>query len=130
VGKAVRSIDFADEDFRLDKLLRLDTVSTTSQRTLLFAVSPEAFMSFIRGLWQSWFRLISFAALPTVIFCSSVSGQVSTTGKIGGVVLTLRGSGSDRLHHGEESCAHGRSHAAAQADGSYLFDLLPPGITS
>ena len=60
---------------RLDKPLRLDTVSITSQRTFApIAVSREVFMSCIRGLWQSWFRSISVAALATRVVRKSRSG--------------------------------------------------------
>src|SRR5713226_6506982 len=86
------------------------------------------FMSCTRGFGQSWFRLLSFAALATLIFCSSVSAQVSTTGKIAGVVTDASGAALATASITVKSPALTADRTqSAQADGSYLFDLLPPG---
>jgi Carboxypeptidase regulatory-like domain len=71
---------------------------------------------------------ILLLALAIVLFPAVSSGQVSTTGKIAGVVTDASGGVvanatvvakssalmSERIYH-------------TQTDGSYLFDLLPPG---
>ncbi len=85
-------------------------------------------MSCVRGLWQCWFRLISVAALATFIFCSFVSAQVSTTGKITGIVTDASGAALATASITVKSSALMADRTSpAQADGSYLFDLLPPG---
>ena len=85
-------------------------------------------MSCIRGLGQSWFRLLSISLITAVIFCGSLSAQVSITGKIAGVVTDASGAAVANATITVKSPALMADRTSqAQADGSYLFDLLPPG---
>jgi hypothetical protein len=82
----------------------------------------------IPGLAQSWFRLFAFAVLATLIFCISLPAQVSTTGKIAGVVTDSSGAAVATASVTVKGPALMADRVSpAQADGSYLFDLLPPG---
>jgi outer membrane receptor protein involved in Fe transport len=85
-------------------------------------------MSRIPGLALSWFRLFAFAVLATLVFCISLTAQVSTTGKIAGVVTDASGAALATASITVKGPALMADRTSpAQGDGSYLFDLLPPG---
>ena len=85
-------------------------------------------MSRIPGLALSWFRLFAFAVLATLVFCISLTAQVSTTGKIAGVVTDASGAALATASITVKGPALMADRVSpAQGDGSYLFDLLPPG---
>src|SRR5512137_1426792 len=76
---------------------------------------------------SSWFVL----ALGLFLFVSAASGQVSITGKITGVVTDASGAAVPNATVTVKSTALMASRSmSSQADGSYLFDLLPPGTYS
>lgn len=68
-------------------------------------------------------------ALSLAVACSSfLQAQVSTTGKIAGVVTDASGASISNASVTVKSPALMADRTSpAQADGSYLFDLLPPG---
>ena len=68
-------------------------------------------------------------ALSLAVACSSfLQAQVSTTGKITGVVTDASGASISNASVTVKSPALMADRTSpAQADGSYLFDLLPPG---
>ena len=87
---------------------------------------PTRRVSFAFGFGIGWFAALAvfcLFSLPEIAW-----GQVSTTGKITGVVTDSSGAAVP----GATVAVKGTSLMAAratttQADGSYLFDLLPPG---
>jgi TonB dependent receptor/Carboxypeptidase regulatory-like domain len=81
----------------------------------------------IRVLGHSQFSLISFALFAICAVIPSAA-QVSTTGKITGVVSDPSGAAVPSATvtvSGSSLMASRTTHP--QTDGSYLFDLLPPG---
>ena len=68
-------------------------------------------------------------AVWLAVACSSVlQAQVSTTGKIAGVVTDASGASVANASITVKGAALMADRTSpAQADGSYLFDLLPPG---
>src|SRR4029077_19960233 len=85
-------------------------------------------MSCLRGFRESWFRLLSFGAFASLILCTPLLAQVSTTGKVAGVVTDASGAVVAAASVTVKSPALMADRTSpVQADGSYLFDLLPPG---
>src|ERR1700756_2007283 len=71
---------------------------------------------------------IGAIALLTVCFLGVAAAQVSATGKITGVVTDSSGAAvtnAEVTAKGSSLMATRTAHTAS--DGSYLFDLLPPG---
>ena len=74
-----------------------------------------------------WYRIF-LTVLFAVACLSLVQAQVSTTGKIAGVVTDASGASvASASITVKGSALMADRTSPAQADGSYLFDLLPPG---
>ncbi len=79
------------------------------------------------------FRKSGWVVLAIILFLSvsSTSGQVSITGKITGVVTDASGAAVPNATVTVKSTALMAARTmSSQGDGSYLFDLLPPGTYS
>jgi len=82
----------------------------------------------VARLPRLWSSLISLAALFNIFLPGLLRAQVSTTGKITGVVTDPSGAAVSNATVAVKSPALMADRTSpAQADGSYLFDLLPPG---
>jgi hypothetical protein len=82
---------------------------------------------YLSGTTRVWFR-ISLTVLFAVACLSLLQAQVSTTGKITGVVTDASGASvANASITVKGSALMAERTSPAQADGSYLFDLLPPG---
>ena len=82
----------------------------------------------VRCLTRYWSGLIRFAVLFTICLSGVLWGQVSTTGKIAGVVTDSSGAVLPNASVTVNSTAlMVPRNTQTQPDGSYLFDLLPPG---
>ena len=69
-----------------------------------------------------------FAILTLVSFVDSGRGQISTTGKITGVVTDVSGAVvANATVTANSPALFAKRSTASNADGSYLLDLLPPG---
>jgi hypothetical protein len=82
--------------------------------------------AYLCAVGQSWFRLVFFALFTISAVFSAA--QVSTTGKITGIVSDSSGAAVTTATvtvKGGALMASRTTHP--QTDGSYLFDLLPPG---
>jgi hypothetical protein len=76
---------------------------------------------------QFWLRLVA-VALSTISAVVISAAQVSTTGKIVGVVSDSSGAAVTTATVTVKGGALMASRAThPQTDGSYLFDLIPPG---
>jgi len=72
-----------------------------------------------------------FFLLSTLVLCNALLAQVSITGKIAGVVTDPSGAAVPNASVKVESAALMVPRTTTtHADGSYLFDLLPPGAYS
>jgi len=72
-----------------------------------------------------------FFFLSTLVLCNALLAQVSITGKIAGVVTDPSGAAVPNASVKVESAALMVPRTTTtHADGSYLFDLLPPGAYS
>ncbi len=75
-----------------------------------------------------YFQALCFLCLAILLFVPIASAQVSTTGKITGVVTDSSGAAVPNATVTVKSDALMSNRSiTTQADGSYLFDLLPPG---
>src|SRR5262245_59033873 len=73
-------------------------------------------------------RFALFLSLTVLAVCALVCAQVSTTGKITGTVTDASGAAVVGATVEVKSTALMQSRSAqTAADGSFLFDLLPPG---
>jgi hypothetical protein len=73
-------------------------------------------------------RRLIFAILAILLLPAFVTAQVSTTGKIAGVVADQSGAGVPNVPVTVKSPALlSQRTTQTSSDGSYLFDLLPPG---
>src|SRR5882757_131384 len=74
------------------------------------------------------FVILSLAALLCVLQPQSLTAQISTTGRIAGTVTDSSGSAVPNASVSAKSAALLAPRSThTEADGSYLFDLLPPG---
>jgi hypothetical protein len=82
----------------------------------------------VARLLRLWTGLISLAALLSIFLPGVLQAQVSTTGKITGVVTDPTGAAVSNATVAVKGPALMADRTTlVQSDGSYLFDLLPPG---
>jgi hypothetical protein len=84
--------------------------------------------SVLPSIPKCWSRLIGIFALTVLCFPGLICAQVSTTGKITGVVRDASGAAVAGASVKVEGPALMVARSSrSEADGTYLFDLLPPG---
>jgi len=82
----------------------------------------------IPSLPRSKQAIVNLSILAALLVPVGVSAQVSTTGKITGVVTDVSGAAAANATVTVKSDAlMSQRSTHTEADGSYLFDLLPPG---